>query len=75
MLVDLKVTSKTKFQKGDLLICNENGVFEPINKNDLLRDCNDKIKRMEREIEHMKDFLKTYQENMTKVIKGVIDNG
>ena len=75
MLVDLKVTSKTKFQKGDLLICNENGVFEPINKNDLLRDCNDKIKRMEREIEHMKQFLKTYQENMTKVIKGVIDNG
>jgi predicted DNA-binding antitoxin AbrB/MazE fold protein len=75
MLVDLKVTSKTKFQKGDLLICSENGVFEPINKNDLLRDCNDKIKRMEREIEHMKQFLKTYQENMTKVIKGVIDNG
>jgi predicted DNA-binding antitoxin AbrB/MazE fold protein len=75
MLVDLKVTSKTKFQEGDLLICNENGIFEPINKNDLLRDCNDKIKRMEREIEHMKQFLKTYQENMTKVIKGVIDNG
>lgn len=75
MLVDLKVTSKTKFQKGDLLICNENGVFEPISKVDLLRDNNDKIKRMEREIEHMKQFLKTYQENMTKVIKGVVNNG
>ena len=75
MLVDLEVTSKTKFQKGDLLICNDNGIFEPISKTDLLRDCNDKIKRAEREIEHMKQFLKTYQENMTKVIKGVVDNG
>lgn len=75
MLVDLKVTSKTKFQKGDLLICNENGIFEPISKVELLRDCNDKIKRMEREVDHMKQFLKTYQENMTKVIKGVVDNG
>lgn len=75
MLVDLEVTSKTKFKKGDLLICNENGIFEPINKVDLLRDNNDKIKRVEREIEHMKDFLKTYQENMTKVIKGVVNNG
>ena len=75
MLVDLKVTSKTKFQKGDLLICNENGIFEPINKVDLLRDNNDKIKRMERELEHMKQFLKTYQDNMTKIIKGVVNNG
>lgn len=75
MLVDLKVTSKTKFQKGDLLICNENGIFEPINKVDLLRDNEDKIKRMEREIEHMKQFLKTYQDNMTKIIKEVVNNG
>lgn len=75
MLVDLKVTSKTKFRKGDLLMCNESGVFEPINKTDLLRDNNDKIKRLEREVEYMKSFLTTYQENMTKLIKGVINNG
>ena len=75
MLVDLKVTSKTKFKKGDLLMCNENGIFEPINKADLLRDNNDKIKRLEKEIEHMKSFLKTYQDNMTKLIKEVINNG
>ena len=75
MLVDLKVTSKTKFQKGDLLICDENGVFEPISRANLLRDCNDRLRRNEREIEHMKQFLKTYQENMTKIIKGVVNNG
>lgn len=75
MLVDLNVTSKTKFKKGDLLICNENGVFEPVSKIELLRDNTDKIKRLERELEHMKSFLKTYQENMTKLIKEVINNG
>lgn len=75
MLVDLKVTSKTKFQKGDLLICNDNGVFEPIGKQELLRENNRKIQNMEREIEQMKRFLRTYQENMTKFLKGVIDNG
>ena len=75
MLVDLKVTSKTKFQKGDLLVCNENGIFEPLNKKELLRDLNDKIRRQEKEIDGLKVFLKTYQENMTKVLKGVIDNG
>lgn len=75
MLVDLKVTTKTKFQKGDLLVCNENGVFEPLNKKMLLQDLNDKLKRQEQEINHLKTFLKTYQENMTKVLKGVVDNG
>lgn len=75
MLVDLKVTSKTKFQKGDLLVCNDNGIFEPLNKKELLRDVNDKLKRQEKEIEGLKTFLKTYQENMTKILKGVIDNG
>lgn len=75
MLIDLKVTTKTRFQKGDLLICNENGVFEPISKKQLLRDTDDKINTLEKEINSLKTFLKTYQENMTKLLKGVIDNG
>lgn len=75
MLIDLKVTTKTKFQKGDLLICNEHGNFESISKKELLRDLNDKINTQEKEINSLKTFLKTYQENMTKLLKGVIDNG
>lgn len=75
MLVNFKVSSKTNPKSGDLLIYNEKGEFEPISKKDLLRDLNDKLNRQEKEIEHLKDFLKVYQENMTKLIKGVINNG
>lgn len=75
MLIDLKTTTKTKFQKGDLLICNDHGTFEPISKKELLRDLNDKINTQEKEINSLKTFLRTYQENMTKLLKGVIDNG
>jgi ribosome recycling factor len=75
MLVDFKVSSKTNPKAGDLLIYNENGKFEPISKKELLRDLNDKLKKQENEIEYLKDFLKTYQENMTKLIKEVINNG
>lgn len=75
MIVDLKVTSKTKFNKGDLLICNENGTFEPISKEELLKDLQKEVFQTKEEIKVMKQFLKVYQNQMTKLMEGVLDNG
>lgn len=75
MLVDLKVTAKTKIKAGDLLVATDKGEFELVNKKELLRDANDKIKRLEQEIEYLKSFLQVYQANTTKLLKEVVNNG
>ena len=75
MLVDLTVKANTKIKAGDLLVATAKGEFEWVNQKELLRDANDKIRRLEQEVEHLKDFLKTYQENTTNLLKEVVKNG
>lgn len=73
MLVDLKTTAN--FKKGDIPIADSNNVFNKISKEDLLKDMNKRIKDLEDEVELLKSFLKTYQIQVTTLLKGVIDNG
>lgn len=75
MLVDLDVKANTKIQKGDLLVANENGVFELVNRKEFLQEYEDKIKLLKNDLTQIKNFLNTYQENMTKLLKGVVENG
>ena len=75
MLVDLDVKANTKIQKGDLLVANENGVFELVSRKEFLQEYEDKIKLLKNDLTQIKNFLNTYQENMTKLLKGVVENG
>jgi hypothetical protein len=75
VLVDLDVKANTKIQKGDLLVANENGVFELVNRKEFLQEYEDKIKLLKNDLIQIKNFLNTYQENMTKLLKGVVENG
>lgn len=75
MLVDLDVKANTKIKKGDLLVANENGVFELVNRKEFLKEYEDKIKLLKNDLTQIKNFLNTYQENMTKLLKGVVENG
>lgn len=75
MLVDLNVKANTKIQKGDLLIADENGVFTLVNRKEFLQEYEDKLKLLRNDLTQIKDFLNTYQENMTKLLKGVVENG
>jgi hypothetical protein len=75
VLVDLDVKANTKIQKGDLLVANENGVFELVNRKEFLQEYEDKIKLLKNDLTQIKNFLNTYQENMTKLLKGVVENG
>lgn len=75
MLVDLDVKANTKIKKGDLLVANENGVFELVNRKEFLKEYEDKIKLLKNDLVQIKNFLNTYQENMTKLLKGVVENG
>ena len=75
MLVDLDVKANTKIKKGDLLVANENGVFELVNRKEFLKEYEDKIKLLKNDLIQIKNFLNTYQENMTKLLKGVVENG
>lgn len=75
MLVDLKVKASTKIKAGDLLLATANGEFELVSSKELLRDVNDKIRRLEQEVEHLKEFLKIYQTNTTNLLKEVVNNG
>ncbi len=75
MLVDLDVKANTKIKKGDLLVANENGVFELVNRKEFLQEYEDKIKLLKNDLTQIKNFLNTYQENMTKLLKGVVENG
>lgn len=75
MLVDLDVKANTKIKKGDLLVANENGVFELVNRKEFLKEYEDKIKLLKNDLVQIKNFLNTYQENTTKLLKGVVENG
>jgi hypothetical protein len=75
VLVDLDVKANTKIKKGDLLVANENGVFELVNRKEFLKEYEDKIKLLKNDLIQIKNFLNTYQENMTKLLKGVVENG
>jgi hypothetical protein len=75
VLVDLDVKANTKIKKGDLLVANENGVFELVNRKEFLQEYEDKIKLLKNDLTQIKNFLNTYQENMTKLLKGVVENG
>jgi hypothetical protein len=75
VLVDLNVKPDTKIKKGDLLIANEDGVFELVNRKEFLKEYEDKIKLLKNDLTQIKNFLNTYQENMTKLLKGVVENG
>ena len=75
MKVDLKLTTQKTFNDGDLLICSGNNTFVPISKEDLLKDLVNENKRLRREIDVIKQFLKVYQGETTKLLKGVLNNG
>lgn len=75
MKVDLKLSSQKTFNKGDLLICNGDNTFVPISKEDLLIDLQKEVNGLKDEVKVMKQFLKVYQEETTKLLKGVLNNG
>lgn len=75
MKVDLKITPHQPLKQGDLLICDGNNIFVPIAKEELLHDANRKINDLENELKVVKQFLKVYQNETTKLLKGVLNNG
>lgn len=75
MKVDLKISSQKTLNKGDLLICNGDNTFIPISKEDLLSELQKEVNGLKDEVKVMKQFLKVYQEETTKLLKGVINNG
>lgn len=75
MKVDLKLSSQKTFIKGDLLICNGDNTFVPISKEDLLKDLQIEVNGIKDEVKVMKQFLKVYQGETTKLLKGVLNNG
>lgn len=75
MKVDLKLSSQKTFNKGDLLICNEDNTFIPISKEDLLNELQKEVNGLKDEVKGMKQFLKVYQGETTKLLKGVLNNG
>ena len=75
MKVDLKITPHIPLKQGDLLICNGDNTFVPISKEELLKEAENKINSLVREIDVVKQFLKVYQEETTKLLKGVLNNG
>ena len=75
MKVDLKITPHSTLKKDDLLICNGDNTFVPTSKEELLKDANRKINDLENELKVVKQFLKVYQGETTKLLKGVINNG
>jgi hypothetical protein len=75
MKVDLKLTSQKTFNKGDLLICNGDNIFVPISQEELLKDLQKEVNELKDEVKVMKQFLKVYQGETTKLLKGVLFNG
>lgn len=75
MKVDLKISSQKTFNKEDLLICNGDNTFIPISKEELLKDLQKEVNTLKEEVKVMKQFLKVYQGETTKLLKGVLYNG
>ena len=75
MKVDLRITSHETLKKGDLLICQGDNSFSPIPKEELFFELTKEVNRLNEEIQVMKQFLKVYQEETTKLLKGVLNNG
>lgn len=75
MKVDLRLAASKTFNKGDLLICDGNNVFVPISKEELFNDLQKQINELKNDNKVMKQFLKSYQGDTTKLLKGVLNNG
>lgn len=75
MKVDLRLSASKTFNKGDLLICDGNNVFVPISKEELFNDLQKQINELKNDNKVMKQFLKVYQGETTKLLKGVLNNG
>ena len=75
MKVDLKLGQHQTLKKGDLLICDENNTIIPIAKEELLGELKKEIVLLGNELNYMKNFLKVYQSETTKLLKGVLNNG
>lgn len=75
MKVDLRLSASKTFNKGDLLICDGNNVFVPISKEELFNDLQKQINELKNDNKVMKRFLKVYQGETTKLLKGVLNNG
>ena len=75
MKVDLKLSPQKTFNKGDLLICNGDNTFVPISKEELLKDLQREVNALKEENKLVKQFLKVYQGETTKLLKGVLFNG
>ena len=75
MKIDLKISSHTPLKQGDLLICDGNNSFVSISKEELLEDLQKEVNELKNEVRVMKQFLKVYQEETTKLLKGVLYNG
>lgn len=75
MKVDLRITSHQTLKQGDLLICQGDNSFVPIPKEELLFDLQKEVNELKEEIRVMKQFLKVYQGETTKLLKGVLNNG
>lgn len=75
MKIDLRLSASKTFNKGDLLICDGNNVFVPISKEELFNDLQKQINELKNDNKVMKQFLKVYQGETTKLLKGVLNNG
>lgn len=75
MKVDLRLSASKTFNKGDLLICDGNNIFVPISKEELFNDLQKQINELKNDNKVMKQFLKVYQGETTKLLKGVLNNG
>lgn len=75
MKVDLKLSPQKTFNKGDLLICNGDNTFVPVSKEEFMKELQKEVNEIKSEIKVMRQFLKVYQGETTKLLKGVLFNG
>lgn len=73
MVVDLHIKCSKAVKKGDVLMANDQGVFEVVSKNDLLKDTEKEITELKRQNERLQTIIKGMSEKIAKVLKGVID--
>ena len=75
MKVDLKITPHQPLKKDDLLICNGDNTFVPVSREELFKETQREINQLKNELQVVKQFLKVYQGETTKLLKGVLNNG
>lgn len=75
MQVEFNLNKPKNIKEGDILIAGKNGAFDNVNKDELLKELYVELRLLKEELKNTKVSLVNYQKMLTKVVKGVINNG